>query len=56
MKNFGWKHFLALFMAVVMVMASGVFVTTQSFRATEDGSYGNGYYIRRYNAGRNLSG
>ncbi len=39
MKNFGWKHFLALFMAIVMVMASGVFVTTQSFKATEDGSY-----------------
>ena len=33
------KKFLALFMAVAMVMASGVFVTTQSFKATDDESY-----------------
>ena len=36
------KKFLALFMAVVMVMASGIFVTTQSFKATDDGSYEDG--------------
>ena len=31
--------FLALFMAVAMVMVSGIFVTTQSFKATDDESY-----------------
>ena len=38
--SWNWKKFLALFMAVAMVMASGVFVTTQSFQATDDESYG----------------
>ena len=33
------KKFLALFMAVAMVMASGIFVTTQSFKATDDEYY-----------------
>ena len=35
------KKFLALFMAVAMVLASGIFVTTQSFKATEDDYYGD---------------
>lgn len=33
------KKFLALFMAVAMVLASGIFVTTQSFKATDDDGY-----------------
>ena len=37
--DWNWKKFLALFMAVTMVMASGVFVTTQSFKATDDEYY-----------------
>ncbi|MBR1633790.1 MAG: InlB B-repeat-containing protein [Lachnospiraceae bacterium] len=37
--DMNWKKFLALFMAVAMVMASGIFVTTQSFKATDDEYY-----------------
>ena len=37
--SWNWKKFLALFMAIAMVMASGIFVTTQSFQATDDESY-----------------
>ena len=37
--NWNGKKFLALFMAVAMVMASGIFVTTQSFKATDDEDY-----------------
>ena len=40
--NWNIKKFLALFMAVAMVMASGIFVTTQSFKAGEDDEYETG--------------
>ncbi len=40
--SWNWKKFLALFMAIAMVMASGIFVTTQSFQATDDESFGQG--------------
>ncbi|MBQ9631870.1 MAG: InlB B-repeat-containing protein, partial [Lachnospiraceae bacterium] len=38
-EGWNWKKFMALFMAVAMVMASGIFVTTQSFKAGEDEEY-----------------
>lgn len=37
-----WKKYLAVFMAVAMLFGGGVFVTTQSFQATDDESYDQG--------------
>ena len=37
--DLNWKKFAALFMAIAMVFGSGIFVTTQSFKAGEDSDY-----------------